>query len=920
MRNDSGVNTPRSDHPEDTQSQINDTVPFGKHFKHSEKFKINSVSTGVDSHRSSAKSTSNQINLGEAIPYTPPSLSKKNSERDDAVETITSTERGEQEDHSTETNAKDNYKINVLSLGDYHLEGQHTSGRKTNCETHILGKNFANDFPPISDATNKSKKDKLLFKNLQKLATSNVEENYNNIWGDDNILPCEYNLEQFGVDIYEEIKGNLCGHYGGDTFVEGEEDKRNDILELTKKHIFTENRGDTSQQDNLTKWGDKQAVEDNKRGSCTNETNQLRSSGGINPKWGIAYAQNGLAEMTLPPHATAEDLLTSFFPPPGRSHLMGSEVTTGERTHGGKFEAPLKDEILQQALNQNYYYDLRNNQVWVPGEDAKENLLGASEREGPSPREEEATHGTTILGETTPVAASTGTINDHGLSLPFDILPNGGEGRTPKLEDALFTKGTQEFRLWDGSTLLPFYAHHGNSPVREKEAPQGGVFTNEKETYMQYILGENFILDQLGVHHKEEEMTTSRIENGGNKSVSPNGVQFERHLRESCEEDNTALQTYDNWRNVQMGNNTNLTRLTELEEMILLSQRNRFEVSLCETQDVDLTNSCNSGGESRWGEKRKDGEVGHSYHFAYPMSGPYDDQNFNIASESSNIYDYSCGDFFLKYAMEQEKRKKNKNKTLQDDGFGSSSDNVLQQHCDNQKGENIPLSRRLSKSFAKYTLIVNVPSNTTRKDLLAVFSKFGNVDLTMVVCDKKSRHPNKEWTATSGYAFVRFSTNLEAQRTLNAACAGGIRIRGSRVRATWAKKDSYSKREKEITFKIPSSILLINIDEFICSICKINLSYEPILFPCCYASCCSDCLRGYLVVHAIGEKIECPSCSLHLSDGLIKIDEHSSGVMGLLYKIHSNVKIKCQNENCKWVGLQQQYVNHFFSCKFGGLP
>ncbi|EUD67168.1 hypothetical protein C922_02318 [Plasmodium inui San Antonio 1] len=992
MKGDTGVdNTPMRDDAEETQSQVNDTLPFGKHIEHTkhmkhmnhiEKLKINSVSTGVDSHRSSAKSSSNQITFEEATQYALSRLSKRYNQRDDVVETLTITEGGKQEHHSTERKEKVNYKLDIPNLGEYHLggdnlEGQPTSGRHPNGDTQILGKSLTNDFLHISGASYKSKKEGVFFNNLQKVATSHMEEDYVHIWGDDSLLPCEYNLEQFGLDIYgamEEEHKQEEQRKQEEESIRGE-DRGNNLLELTKQHSLTENRGDNWHQDKLTKRGDKMAVEDNKRGIGTRRTNRVGISGGVNPDWGITYAQNGLAEMTLPPRSTASDLLTSFFPPPGRSHLLGGELATSAvssartadltaaLTHVSKFEAFLRDEILQQTLNQNYYYDLRTDQVWVPGEDAGGDVLGRSDGEGSPPREE-ATHRTTIHGETTPVAASIGTINNHGLLPPFGLFPNEsqvangshGEGRIPKsgdpnfkmmedpflkiAQDALFTKRTEEFPLLDDRALFPFYDHHGNPSVQEKEQPQIGTFTDEKETYMQYMLGENFILDKLGTHHKEEEMETGRIDKGGNQSASPNCVPLGRHFRETHKEDYTALQRGDNWGNVQMGNNTNLTRLTQMEET-LLSQRNRFALSLCETEGMDFTNSCNVGGENRWGEKRQDGEVTPSYHFAYEMPGPYDDHqpdlgaehDWNVANQP-NSYNSCCGNFFLNYAMEEEKKRKNKNKTQHDDGFRTSSDSVLPQDCDiqrssmvkhteegnqkdNHNGENVTLGKRLSKSLAKYTLIVNVPSNTTRKDLLSVFSKFGNVDLTMVVCDKKSRHPNKEWTATSGYAFVRFSTNMEARRTLNAACAGGIRIRGSRVRATWAKKDSYSKREKEITFKIPSSILLINIDEFICSICKINLSYEPILFPCCYSSCCSDCLRGYLVLHAVRPNIQCPSCSVHLSDGLIKIDEHSSGVMALLYKIHSNVKIKCQNDNCKWVGSQNQYVNHFFSCKFG---
>ncbi|SOV78172.1 conserved Plasmodium protein, unknown function [Plasmodium sp. gorilla clade G3] len=220
------------------------------------------------------------------------------------------------------------------------------------------------------------------------------------------------------------------------------------------------------------------------------------------------------------------------------------------------------------------------------------------------------------------------------------------------------------------------------------------------------------------------------------------------------------------------------------------------------------------------------------------------------------------------------------------------------------------------KSLAKYTLIVNVPPNTTRKDLMNVFSQFGNVDLTMVVCDKESRHPNKEWTATSGYSFVRFSTNIEARKTLTAATCGLIKIRGSKVRATWAKKDSYSKKEKDIVFKVPSSILMINIQEFICCICKIYLSYQPILFPCCFASSCTDCLANYIMNDINQQNLKCPNCNIILNDKIIKLDKNVKGTLALLYKYYSNIKVKCPHKGCVWIGYHYQYLNHFISCKY----
>lgn len=61
---------------------------------------------------------------------------------------------------------------------------------------------------------------------------------------------------------------------------------------------------------------------------------------------------------------------------------------------------------------------------------------------------------------------------------------------------------------------------------------------------------------------------------------------------------------------------------------------------------------------------------------------------------------------------------------------------------------------------AKYTLIVNVPPTTTRQDLYVTFSAFGKVELTVVVCDKDHRHPNREWTATSGEALCQSHDRL----------------------------------------------------------------------------------------------------------------------------------------------------------------
>lgn len=99
-----------------------------------------------------------------------------------------------------------------------------------------------------------------------------------------------------------------------------------------------------------------------------------------------------------------------------------------------------------------------------------------------------------------------------------------------------------------------------------------------------------------------------------------------------------------------------------------------------------------------------------------------------------------------------------------------------------------------SANRAQFTLIANVPFDTVRQDLLSEFRRFGKVELAMVVCDEASRHPHREWTSTAGYAFVRFSRREEAAAAIQAAALGLISIRGTRVRADWARKDSYAKR------------------------------------------------------------------------------------------------------------------------------
>lgn len=106
----------------------------------------------------------------------------------------------------------------------------------------------------------------------------------------------------------------------------------------------------------------------------------------------------------------------------------------------------------------------------------------------------------------------------------------------------------------------------------------------------------------------------------------------------------------------------------------------------------------------------------------------------------------------------------------------------------------LPRSWHLSnepQTAAQLTLIVSVPTTTTRQNLLDAFQVFGPVVIPTVVCKKETRHPKKEWTATAGYAFVLFGSQRSARMSLAATQMGLVLIQGVVVKATWARKDSF---------------------------------------------------------------------------------------------------------------------------------
>ncbi|CXI42048.1 conserved Plasmodium protein, unknown function [Plasmodium berghei] len=454
------------------------------------------------------------------------------------------------------------------------------------------------------------------------------------------------------------------------------------------------------------------------------------------------------------------------------------------------------------------------------------------------------------------------------------------------------------------------------------------TFPKTKKSILEQQYIENFIFNELMKHAEigKEEITgieASKINTEHNQFTSLN--------IKPTESNNDSIITFSNERdnkNVLDNETENCNNFLEYNEQNV--RQTRFENSL---RNVHENRNDNNNDSVVWFENKHENEKiewKNSEGFnIFCNINETDEQNFiNSRNKNESNYCDIMRDKNYSYNPEvgnnvdnpriYEKIKKEWTKNIENQIEENGEKSFIYNNYINGEISNDNIYTHENK-VAKFTLIVNVPPNTTRKDLMAVFSKYGNVNLTMVVCDKQSRHPNKEWTATSGYAFVRFSTNIEAQRTLNAAISGQIRIKGSRVRATWAKKDSYSKKKKEFNLKVPCSVVITNAEGFICCICRNYLSYDPILFPCCYASSCSDCFQNYIIKEMNQQNIRCPNCSLFIIDPIIKLDQNSKGILTLLYKIYYNIKVKCVYERCKWIGFNHQYFSHIFTCNFNAI-
>ncbi|KAF8819434.1 hypothetical protein IE077_001030 [Cardiosporidium cionae] len=220
-----------------------------------------------------------------------------------------------------------------------------------------------------------------------------------------------------------------------------------------------------------------------------------------------------------------------------------------------------------------------------------------------------------------------------------------------------------------------------------------------------------------------------------------------------------------------------------------------------------------------------------------------------------------------------------------------------------------------SFNSAQYTLIVNVPFATTRQDLLACFEHYGCIDMATVVCDSRYRYPHKEWTATAGYAFIRFTKREHAQRVLDEQVF--IKIRGCRIRATWAKKDSYAKQEKENFLKIPEDLISSKYPEFVCSLCS-YLIQDPIVTPCGHMHC-YECFTRWMNENSdlffifnpeTHNRHKCPRCRKMFSESeLIRLNGEYIGPLSVVYRLLSNLEVQCPT-HCGWKGQYSQFQKH----------
>ncbi|CRG96371.1 conserved Plasmodium protein, unknown function [Plasmodium gallinaceum] len=769
--------------------------------------------------------------------------------------------------NNNDNNNKDNFNKNV----DISENNNNDNNNKNYNNYNVLFKKCENEALNINNSEDSFKNNKFIFNMNKKDVLFDASEN----------LEVENNINKDNNNFNLNVNRNLINV----------SNKRKDSLFKNNLNQFFEN------------------IENDNSGYRDNKTNYIKSN-----KSEEKTPEHGINKMRLPFINLSEV---------NKNSCNISDSNTNKHTQQNYFDSTFGDALTNtnetkemENFDENYFYDLKSDEVLFFEKERNKKNINSNKGEN-----------LCYLNDTT----IENTNNFNNISFNFSEYINEYKNNYNFKDNNGITISNANLKLLEKNLLKensfiftdydPF--NKTNENVESNTNENFNIFQNYKENNNIYIkdktldriYNNNENLDKLSDIDKISIIKV--LKNNKNDYISESLNDKGNTISSSMNNENyNSFSVIDNFRNSETVNSKKLIFLDKIDERIFLNNKMNSKDISNKNFDKDTMNIYNINHSKHVSNgKLLLSENLNSYNLVSNLINKNDDFLNSCTDSKFNFKNKFYEDYIFPDSLIDEKKAKYEDIMKYFD-YSINNNNNINCNDNNEETNSKDTDSKSKNSLAKFTLIVNVPPNTTRKDLMAVFSKFGNVDLTMVVCDKQSRHPNKEWTATSGYAFVRFATNLEAQRTLNATTSGLVRIRGSRVRATWAKKDSYSKREKETTFKIPSSILILNVEEFICSICKTNLSYEPRLFPCCYASCCSDCLRSYIMNEENQENIKCPNCSLSFSERIIKIDKNSKGAMALLYKFHCNIKVRCPNECCEWIGFQYQYLNHILSCKF----
>jgi len=117
-----------------------------------------------------------------------------------------------------------------------------------------------------------------------------------------------------------------------------------------------------------------------------------------------------------------------------------------------------------------------------------------------------------------------------------------------------------------------------------------------------------------------------------------------------------------------------------------------------------------------------------------------------------------------------------------------------------------------------------------------------------------------------------------------------------------------------------------NTGMFKCALCCC-LARRPKITTCCQQVFCGPCFDQWLQ-----RSDACPNCQMPaiVGDGstggcgeqrVKKLDHHSTGVQAVLWRVYSNLRVRCAQGRCLWVGDVLSYEQHCRECIFGeGVP